>query len=730
MKSLVKWLLIAVTAVILLPVLLGLVASAFIDPNEFKPQLIEAVEKNTRGSLSIDGELNWSLFPSIGVQANQVQFSLPEDGEKPFAKLEGVELGVKLLPLLRLAVEADGLTVSGLELNMRTDKNGVNNWEHIFPEGDKSDAPPAAEESSGSSVQAGPLAVDIARVAILDSSVHVVNEQDGSRYLLNDFNFESTDISVDGDEFPLDMRFNVALSDPSMTADAQIRTKLSADMAAETYAFQGLSADFLLAGEPFAGEKVNINLTSSGLYNGASNSADLQSLTLDIADALRAEMAVKATGLDAKMKLAGTMNVASFNAKELMAALGMEPMETAEASALTDISFSGTLSGPANSVILNPVKLRLDSTSLSGQMGIKNMDTSEYVFELKGDKINVDDYSGPAEETTADSSQPNAALLPLAALRDLLFTAEFGFDEVLAGGLKITGLVMKANGDQGLIKLKRMKANLYEGTMNMTAAIDGRKDTPTLAINTKLANLNIQSLMKDFADIDTVSGTARFDGKLRASGNSTQAFQSSLSGPLEFQIDNAVLSNLNVDKLACQAIAQVRRKPLAAKEWPATTQFKKLGGTFQFNDGVGSNNDLAATLDNMQVKGGGSIDLNTESVDYRVALHINGDLSEPGESGEKSACAINQKYRDIGWPMRCKGKLSDEPGDLCGLDTEGLAKVAGQLLKAEASDKLKEKLGEALFGKKKEGDVDAGEEAAEEESAEDKLKKKLFEKLF
>ncbi|MEM8497904.1 MAG: AsmA family protein [Pseudomonadota bacterium] len=722
MKSLIKWLLIGVLLIVLVPVLIGLVASIVIDPNEFKPQLIEVVEKNTRGSLTIDGELNWSVFPNIGVELNQVTYALPEDKDKPFASLDGVQLGVKLLPLLRMAVEADGLTVSGLNLNMYTNTKGVSNWEQIFPEAKASDQ--AAVEDSNSGVTAGPLAVDIARIAIKDSAVTLRNDQEDTNYLLEDFNFESTDISADGDEFPLDISFNVTLSDPALTSASTIKTRLSADVAKQLFTFKELNADFLLAGAPFNNRKVSLNVSSSGQYNGENSSAKLEELKLALAGVLNADMQVDASGLSGKPAFAGKVSVAEFDLNKLMTALGMEATEYASDSAMSSISFNGTLNGPANSFLLNPVNVTLDSTKMTGRMGIKNLDTSEYVFVLRGDKINIDDYSAPAEaDASVPDDQPNAALLPLAALRDLLFSAEFGFKEMVAGGMNITDLDMSANGNKGLIKLKKLSANLYEGNMNMSATVDARKDTPTTSISAKLANVQLKPLMTDFAEMDTISGVARFDAKLTTRGNSTAAFQSNLNGPVTFGIDNAILTNLNADKLACQAIAQVRQKPLPAdKEWPATTTFQKLGGAFNFVNGVGRNDDLVASLDNMRVTGNGVVDLNAENVDYQVALNISGDLAEPNEDGEKSACAINEKYRGVGWPMRCKGSLDADPGDMCGIDTKGLTKVASQLLKAEAKSKLAEK----LFGKKKEGE----EGEAEEESAEDQLKKKLFEKLF
>ncbi|MGI9293273.1 MAG: AsmA family protein, partial [Pseudomonadales bacterium] len=246
MKSLLKWLVIAVLVIVLLPVVIGVVVSVFIDPNDFKPQIIALVEKNTRGALKIDGTLGWSFFPSIGVDLNQVQFRLPEDGEKPFANLDTVKLGVKLLPLLRAAVEADGLEVDGLRLQLKVDPKGVSNWDQIVPETEAAAPVAAPAEENSSEVAVAPLAIDIAKISIRNSAIHYTDQRaEGGTYALNDVNFESTNINLAGKPFPLDMQFNVELGDPNLRGDTHIKGELSASGKAQQFAIDGINIDLL-----------------------------------------------------------------------------------------------------------------------------------------------------------------------------------------------------------------------------------------------------------------------------------------------------------------------------------------------------------------------------------------------------------------------------------------------------------------------------------------------------
>jgi len=60
---------------------------------------------------------------------------------------------------------------------------------------------------------------------------------------------------------------------------------------------------------------------------------------------------------------------------------------------------------------------------------------------------------------------------------------------------------------------------------------------------------------------------------------------------------------------------------------------------------------------------------------------------------------VHERYRDIAWPLRCKGTFSEEPSKLCGLDQRELQNIAAQLAKKEVQSKVSEKLDDKLKDK-------------------------------
>ncbi|MEM9313184.1 MAG: AsmA family protein, partial [Pseudomonadota bacterium] len=51
------------------------------------------------------------------------------------------------------------------------------------------------------------------------------------------------------------------------------------------------------------------------------------------------------------------------------------------------------------------------------------------------------------------------------------------------------------------------------------------------------------------------------------------------------------------------------------------------------------------------------------------------------------ACRINERYAELRWPVECKGNLSGDPGDWCGVN-------ATEIVKDLAEGELKRKAGE------------------------------------
>ncbi|GAL09556.1 AsmA protein [Vibrio astriarenae] len=65
-----------VIVVVLIGAVIALVT--LVNPNQFKPLIVEQVQKNTGYELVIEGDLGWTFFPSVGLSIGRTELKNPE----------------------------------------------------------------------------------------------------------------------------------------------------------------------------------------------------------------------------------------------------------------------------------------------------------------------------------------------------------------------------------------------------------------------------------------------------------------------------------------------------------------------------------------------------------------------------------------------------------------------------------------------------------------------------
>src|SRR5687768_4284362 len=95
-----KIVLVVLGAMLALAVVAAAIVAATFDPNAYKPQIVELVQRQHQRTLSIPGRIELSFFPRLGAALGQVQLS-EHRSNAPFASVESARVSVALWPLLR-----------------------------------------------------------------------------------------------------------------------------------------------------------------------------------------------------------------------------------------------------------------------------------------------------------------------------------------------------------------------------------------------------------------------------------------------------------------------------------------------------------------------------------------------------------------------------------------------------------------------------------------------------
>ncbi|SDS85602.1 AsmA protein [Halopseudomonas litoralis] len=714
MKKLAKIIGLVVLALVVLGIGVLFFLTRMFDPNDYKEQIQQAAREQANVELTLGGDIGWSLFPWLGIELKQVGLAPIEHPEKTLASVGSMGLGVEVLPLLRKQLRMSDVILDDITLNLEVDENGVANWSTIGPQ---SEADAVSEEAAEGQAEAeaeadehGQLDVAVESVRITNARVTYLDRRSAQKVSLEDVNL-STGALIENEPFDVEFLGLLATGQPAMRVRIDLHTVASFDLDNALYQLDGFDLKLDASGDPFGDRAVNMQLQGDSVIDLQKQVAELKQLRLSLAD-LRATGQLTASQLDTDMQLAGAINVAEFDARALMHALGQSLPAMAKNNALSKVALSADLAGSDNSMMLQNLKLIVDGTELNGSMGLANFERQALRFDLSGNSLNIDHYLPPPEDkpTPAGAAQggsssqkapepwSNDAVLPLETLTGLNVVGSLDMQQVQLTGQTISPFKTAVEAVDGNVQLKQFEGGIFGGTFAATATINASRSPAPLSLNARLDGIDSLALQRAYEMAEQFRGKLDLSMDLKTQGNSMRRWINGLNGDVRFDVADGALLGVNLEQKLCQAIALANRKPLSAEHGGADTPFSQLGGSFRIVNGNINNRDLIAALPGIAAKGNGDINLPEQRLDYRLGLLLEGDKSDMPDA----ACQVNERYVGIEWPIRCEGYLHNAAKS-CGVDTEGVTRIAGQLLRNEAERKVEDKVGEKLeeeFGDK------------------------------
>ena len=735
MARAIKIFLIVIAALVVLLAATVFVVTQVIDPNDFKPQIREQAMTQANLDLEIPGDLAWQFWPSLGVSLGRTEARIAGE-EELFAGINSASVGVAVWPLLFGQVEMDGVTLDGLEVNLVETADGAN-WEKIGPQdGAEEETTPAEEEQPGESGGMD-IPLTIPSVAITDGKIRYRNTTDGTDIRVEHFNFNAQDVSL---EEPFPMQMSLRYQDQSdMRVDLNLDTTLAADLDNNHFVLDPMTLDADIAG--MTTNPVSVHLEQKLDVNLDEDRAQITDLLLEAAGT-RTTGNATVTGLTGEMKVAGQIDTEPFDANAALEAIGEEPIETSDDSALSKVALSATLDGPANSVMVNPLKVTLDSSTLNGKAGLENLETGKIVFDLNLDKITLDGYLPPQsdEEDSAAASGAGggtggkeggttqlseAELIPVDSLRPLLLDGSLKIGELNYDTIQASNIVFNVDAKDGVLRLTKASGDTLQGGFNASGRLDVSGNTPRISFKQNVSSMQLQPVVAMALDKDLAKGIFSMDLDFSASGNSEKALVNSAKGNANMNLADGTVRGLNLYGTLVGGVNDMlgRFQGLSALipnqesgKLPAAlsedTKIIDLTTKASLNQQVANLDSLEAKLDKGTLSGNGWMNMLTQEFDLKIGMQ------SPELGGSKY-------LEDVTWPLRCQGSLAGSPAKWCGPDKEGFAKIAQQAATNAAKGKLKEKLGIDAEG-------DTTEEVmknAAKKKAQEKIEEEMGDKL-
>jgi AsmA protein len=205
---------------VLVAVVLAVVAATF-DPNQYKPQIVQAVKDKTQRTLRLDGNIGLAFWPSIGAKVGKASLS-ERASDQQFAAVEEVRVSLKLLPLLSKQAVVDTVRIKGLRANIVKGKDGKLNIDDLA-------GAPAAKDAKPAPKGAGPgVQVDIAGVEVTGAALTYTDQAAGTKYALSDFNLKTGRIAP-GVPARIEVKFRAQGDEPKLDLQTALKTRLKFD---------------------------------------------------------------------------------------------------------------------------------------------------------------------------------------------------------------------------------------------------------------------------------------------------------------------------------------------------------------------------------------------------------------------------------------------------------------------------------------------------------------------
>ena len=665
----------------------------FFDPNDHKDRIVDLIEANTGRDARIDGDIGWSIFPTIGIEAQGfVLGNLPGFDDAPIIHVDSVDFGAELLPLLRGELRVSKIFLTGAKINLEVLADGAFNWKGLGK--DRKEIDKVAEETfARDEPEKQAFSMMVETIVIRDSSIRYRDAQSNQDLTFALHALETKNIGFDG-TFPLSL--DAAFASEQL---GNYQFKVVGDVTLNHDASRIEVPNLQLSVTLNDLNNQTVTLNTDLLIDQTAQQIALNQFSLAGPAELRLTGELQAANYTADLLLDGNLTVHPVNPTRLGSSFGVDLGMGPQSKVLRALTGNLSLKTEGKLLKIAPLQFTLDDMTISGSAALPMADGLPIGFDLSVNQLNLDNFM-PAESAGAAStnSQATDERELNASLRGLHLDGQLKIGSIQVAGLGMQSFSTSIKAAGGKIRLQP-NAQLYSGNYSGNIALDATGNQLSWSANETLRGIQIGPLLKDLVDVDRVTGTGNLSLKLTGSGLTTERIYPSLNGSTEFSFTNGVVRGINLKRVLRDAKAALGKGTPSPQE-ENKTDFAELTGTAQIVNGVVTNRDLLAKAPYLRVSGDGSLDLPKGSVDYVVIVKVVG--TDVGEGGKDF-----QDLEGLSIPVRVRGPFDSLSYSL---DIDALLKErANQELekqKAKVQEKIdakKDELQDKVQDKLKEG---------------------------
>ncbi len=615
-------------------------ATYFLDNATIAEQLKKETAQRFNRTLVFQGELQTKFFPKIQIVLPPTTLSF-EGSDKPQFTLNGAEVGVAVLPLLKGDVQFDAVVIDGLKGQVNVSRFLKKIHERPTQEADSQTVTINESEKNNANQDSSFIKnLEVASLEIRNAALTAYGLQSQKVYAVDLLNLSTGKLGLSGTTpVKFSTRFaektqglsgqvafnstvaydiktmSVSMEKPSITVSAnQKEQSISAEVKANLLKYA--SKDVLAKGANITA-KVN-DVSVMGIFNSAETKQmqtwSLEGLNVNVsqADTVKANI---------NGDFAGEIEAFSLQSKKLggnvQANLGH---------AVLQVPFNGQVSMTPGEKVDLKLKGKLDNSPWESEVELVgfNVPTINGYFTLdsfvadKWHKVSGQEKKKVSSSTVSVISQAYAAST---SNLDVLNRANGSFG-IHVNTLKYQGLTV-SNFDttlslsKGVLSFNNLLANACSGTFSGKGQINTAEKW-SFDLNAK--GVDTQALMQALGSEAKLYGKANATVKLAGLGLEKTALLKSANGQISVSANNAVLKGLSLEKVG-NAVKAKKVTGLIMKD-EDQTRFSILSASANISNGVLNIHSLDGKTSVAEVKGNVTVGLIDESLSGLITAKL------------------------------------------------------------------------------------------------------------
>jgi AsmA protein len=600
MNKAIKWGLIICASLVVLVIAILLIAPAFIDIRDYKPQLEKKVAEATGRPFSVGEDLNLSLFPWAGISFSDLRLgNRPGFSEKELVTVKSFEVRVKLLPLISRDIQVKRFILNEPNITLVKNKNGQVNWSQPDDAKKKSTTKKNGKASQSEETEAGLPIKDltVGEFSIENGSVIWIDHTANTRKEITAVNLRLKDVSL---ERPVTLSFSALLDNQPLSIDGTVGP----------------------VGKEFKQATIPLDLDINALKELA----------------LQLKGNVKNPGSKPGVDMA--VEIKAFSPRKLMAALGQEfPVATSDPDALDRVALRANLKGDQKKLMVSDGILNLDESTLKFSLNAADLSRPNLAFDFNLDRIDADRYLPPkSEQQTAAEKPTQKQAADYEPLRKLILDGRIQIGQLVVNKAKIEDLHLQIKAKNGIFNLDPLKLNMYQGNVSGVGNFNAQTNTPKSSLDLNVENVQVGPLLRDVLEKDILEGVTNARIKLAMSGDNAPMIKKTLNGNGEVRFNDGAIIGIDLAGMVrnVKTAFGLEQKPAQRPR----TDFAELNAPFSINQGNVNTPQTSLKSPLIRVIAAGDANLVKETLDFRVEPKVVGTIKGQGDTDQRSGLMV------------------------------------------------------------------------------------------